>query len=96
MFTKQLVLLFAALCCLFAFTPSALLSQVSATGRVSGTITDSTGAAVPNAAVSLIDTATGGSRQTTTSDTGFYVFTIVNPGTYNVGVAKQASKRPWS
>jgi len=93
MFTKQLVLLFAALCCLFAFTPSALLSQVSATGRVSGTITDSTGAAVPNAAVSLIDTATGSSRQTATSDTGFYVFTIVNPGTYNVGVTKQGFKK---
>lgn len=93
MFNKRVVVLIFSLVCLFALTPSALFSQVSATGRVSGTITDSTGAAVPNAAVSLIDTATGSSRQTTTSDVGFYVFTIVNPGTYNVEVTKQGFKK---
>lgn len=93
MFNKRVVVLIYSLVCLFVLTPSALFSQVSATGRVSGTITDSTGAAVPNAAVSLIDTATGSSRQTTTSDVGFYVFTIVNPGTYNVEVTKQGFKK---
>ena len=93
MFSKRVVLLLCSLVCLFALTPSALFAQVSATGRVSGTITDSSGAVVPAAAVNLIDTATGSSRPTTTNDSGFYIFTIVNPGTYNVEITKQGFKK---
>jgi hypothetical protein len=93
MFSKRVVLWFCTLVCLLALTPSALFSQVSATGRVSGTITDSSGGAVAGANVSLIDTATSSSRQTTTSDAGFYVFAIVNPGTYNVEITKQGFKK---
>ena len=93
MFSKRVVLLICSLACLFALTPSALFSQVSTTGRVSGTITDSSGAIVPSANVSLIDTATGSSRPTTTNESGFFVFTIVNPGTYNVEVTKQGFKK---
>jgi len=93
MFTKRVVLLICSLVCLFGLSPSVLFSQVSTTGRVSGTITDTSGAAVPGAVVSLIDTATGSSRPTTTNESGFYIFTIVNPGTYNVEVTKTGFKR---
>jgi len=93
MFTKRVVLLICSLVCLFGLSPSVLFSQVSTTGRVSGTITDTSGAAVPGAVVSLIDTATGSSRPTTTNESGFYIFTIVNPGTYNVEITKTGFKR---
>jgi hypothetical protein len=68
------------------------MGQASATGTVSGTVTDTSGAAVPSAAVSLIDAATASARNVTTSDTGAYVIPYVNPGTYNVKVSKQGFK----
>lgn len=68
------------------------MGQASATGTVSGTVTDTSGAAVPSAAVSLIDAATGSARTATTNGTGAYVITYVNPGTYNVKVSKQGFK----
>jgi hypothetical protein len=58
-------------------------------GTISGTITDSTGAVIAGATVSLIDPATGGARPNVTNDKGFYVFPDVNPGTYNVSITKQ-------
>src|SRR5215472_1078799 len=93
MFTKRVVLLICSLVCLFGLSPSVLFLQVSTTGRVSGTITVTSGAAVPGSVVSLIDTANGSSRPTTTNESGFYIFTIVNPGTYNVEITKTGFKR---
>jgi hypothetical protein len=68
------------------------MGQSSSTGTVSGTITDSTGAAVPGATVYLVDAATNAIRPTTTNDKGFYIFPSVNPGTYSVKVSKQGFK----
>jgi hypothetical protein len=68
------------------------MGQSSSTGTVSGTVTDSSGAAVPKAEVSLIDVATAGARTTTTNDTGAYIFPYVNPGTYNIKVSKVGFK----
>ncbi len=62
------------------------------TGTVTGTVTDSSGAAVPGATVTLIDAATGSARTTTTNDTGAFAFPYVNPGTYSVKVSKQGFK----
>jgi hypothetical protein len=68
------------------------MGQSSSTGTVSGTVTDSSGAAVPDAAVSLMAAATGSARPTTTNDKGYYIFAYVNPGTYSVKVSKQGFK----
>ena len=68
------------------------MAQSSSTGTVSGTVTDTSGAAVPRADVSLTDAATGSARTTTTNDTGGFVFPYVNPGTYNVKISKQGFK----
>ena len=96
MFTKRVIL---ALCCLGCLlfsmlllnSPSAL-GQASDAGTVSGTVTDSSGAAVPGATVYLVDAATGSTRPTTTNDTGGYVLPYVKPGTYNVKISKQGFK----
>ncbi|HEV2222156.1 MAG TPA: hypothetical protein VGR84_04055, partial [Candidatus Acidoferrales bacterium] len=45
--------LLAALFCLFTIAPKATLAQSSSTGTVSGTVTDNTGAVVPDATVTL-------------------------------------------
>src|SRR5438874_3130164 len=92
MLSKRVV---AAVFCLFALlwigSPAAM-GQSSSAGTVTGTVTDSSGAAVPDAAVSLIDATTGGIRSTTTNDKGFYIVPYVNPGTYSVKVSKLGFK----
>lgn len=88
MFTKRVVL---GLCCLFALvcicTPSAL-GQAANSGTVSGTVTDQSGAAVVEAVVRLVDTATNTERTAITNETGRYIFASVVPGLYNVTISK--------
>ncbi len=57
-------------------------SQVSAT--LSGTVTDPTGAAVPNAAVTLRNQATSDVRSATSNGSGVFNFPALNPGTYTL------------
>jgi hypothetical protein len=54
-------------------------------GTVRGDVKDPNGAVVPNATVTLID-ARGGERKATTTSSGSYTFTSVDPGQYTVRV----------
>lgn len=58
-------------------------------GSVVGNVTDSSGAAVPGATVTLTNNATGVRRTTETSNVGTYSFDAVNPGNYRVDIARQ-------
>lgn len=71
---------------------SSVLSQTTF-GRISGTVTDSTGAAVPNATVTVTDPATNLNRNGTTDESGFYTVTNLPVGKYNVSVEMQNFKR---
>ncbi|MGB7227071.1 MAG: carboxypeptidase-like regulatory domain-containing protein [Candidatus Acidiferrales bacterium] len=57
-----------------------------ATTSLRGTVTDSSGAAVPNAKVTLINTDTNVPRQTATTAGGAYNFAAVLPGMYKLTV----------
>ncbi len=57
-----------------------------ATAELSGTVFDPTGAAVPNAQVTAIATATNLSRQATTTANGHYTLTLLPPGDYRIEV----------
>jgi hypothetical protein len=61
-----------------------VLSQTSGVGNINGTVTDSSGAAVPNAPVIVLDTDTGVSRSLTTNGDGAYSATFLQPGNYEV------------
>ncbi len=87
MSSKRVVVVFCTLLVLVCLSSSMAFGQ--STGTVSGTVTDSTGAVVAGATVTLNDTATGTGRPTTTNDKGFYVFTFVNPGACSISVTKQ-------
>ena len=63
-----------------------LTAQVATTGKITGTITDSSGAAVPNAAVSVKSTALLAPRSTHTEADGSYLFDLLPPGTYELTV----------
>jgi hypothetical protein len=83
-----LLLQFACLALLIGFTLTPGWAQSTATGTVSGQITDQTGAAIAGATVTLLDTATGTSRGTSTNEVGRYIFVNVTPGTYDVRISK--------
>ena len=63
---------------------SRLYAQGGATGTVLGTVTDSTGAIVPNANVTVTNTATGTKVRVATSSSGDYQASSLNPGSYSV------------
>lgn len=53
-------------------------------GTIVGTVTDTTGAAVPGANVVLKNTGTGASQNSVSNATGGYTFVNLTPGTYSV------------
>src|SRR6185369_6994389 len=59
-------------------------------GSMVGNVTDPSGAAVPGATVSATNPATGFVRETTTDERGAYLFTDLQPGTYEVRVSSPA------
>src|SRR5579884_2811957 len=66
-------------------TPSAW-AQTSASGAVSGQVTDPQGAAIAGAEVKILDASTSTTQTTTSNDVGRYNFATVAPGTYDLTV----------
>src|SRR5258705_169040 len=62
-------------------------------GRISGTVTDSSGAVVPSATVTVTNAATNAVRTTTTDEGGFYTVTNLPVGTYTVTVERSGFKK---
>src|SRR5580704_16636335 len=58
----------------------------TAQGRISGQVTDSTGAVVPNASVNIENIATHVSRTLQTNSTGDYSAPSIDPGVYAITV----------
>ncbi len=56
------------------------------TGQISGTVTDPSGAVVPNANVTVTNLGTGAVRRVTSSNNGYYAVTNLQPGNYEVKV----------
>jgi len=63
------------------------------TSRVTGIVTDSSGAAVAGATVTLTNVGTNSSVKTQTSESGSYTFDLIQPGTYQVSVEKSGFKK---
>lgn len=60
---------------------------------LNGTVTDPTGAAVPNAKVTATNTATGFTRSTESNDIGLYSFSRLPVGTYDLSVDAAGFKK---
>jgi hypothetical protein len=78
----KLLLVFAL--CFVAFPVGMHAQQYS--GTVTGTVTDSSGAAVPGASVTVTNTSTNATYQGSTSAQGFYSVAQLPVGTYNVHI----------
>ena len=78
--------LVALLTLLLAFCVPSIWAQSAGTSGLSGTITDPSGAAIPNVTVTITSNDTGQSRNATTGSDGVYKFTLLPPGSYKVRV----------
>lgn len=76
---------------LFLFAPLPLRAQL-ATATINGTVTDPSGAVVPQATVVLLNVATGEKQSRTTNNVGDYAITGILPGQYTVEVSKPGFK----
>ena len=83
--TLTKIYLAIALGLLFGSVP-AFSQASSSTAELRGQVTDSNGAVVPNATVTLTDTAKGTVRTATTDGSGQYVFLVVPPSDYELKV----------
>src|SRR3954447_21501307 len=61
-------------------------------GEITGRVTDASGAAAPDVAVTATNVSTNASRRTVTTETGDYSFPSLPPGTYTVRVEKSGFK----
>ncbi len=86
-------LLQVALAVFFALVVAAVRMPAQTFGQITGQITDSSGAAVPDAAITLRNVATDAIRQTVSTASGDYSFPSLPPGTYNVQAEKQGFKK---
>ena len=75
----------------FAFAPALLLAQDTA--QITGTVTDSTGAAVSNAQVVLTSQGQGTGRTATSNSSGGYLFSALPVGQYDMTVTAQGFKK---
>src|SRR5260370_20505307 len=78
---------------LFAGLVTAMSAQVSPVGTIDGTLRDSAGATLPGIKVTLKNLDTGVVRDTSTNDSGYYFFPLVNPGGYEASVEKTGFRK---
>src|SRR5215470_16685854 len=76
------------LCVFLLYSP--LSAQTTVAGaRLNGTVTDPTGAAVPNAKVTVHNIETGLTRETQTTEAGLYDFPNLPVGSYELIMEKE-------
>lgn len=78
---------------LLSLLPFSAFSQTATTSRVTGIVTDPSGAAVARASVKLVNKETRAERTITTNDEGRYVFPSLEPGDYEITVQAQGFRR---
>jgi|HubBroStandDraft_1064217.scaffolds.fasta_scaffold01962_12 hypothetical protein len=79
--------LFLLLAVIALLVPGVVLAQSTTTGVVSGTVTDQSGAVLPDVPVVLKSVDHGDTQKSKTNAQGFYQFQLLEPGTYAITIA---------
>ena len=74
-------------------TPSTHVLAQAVNGTLLGTVSDASGATVPNAKVTAVQAETGAIRETATNESGNYTMPDLPPGTYVVTIAATGFKK---
>ncbi len=84
---KRISVLVLLLCVAALIVGQTSAHAQAVTATLVGTVTDQTGAVVPNASVSILNQATGSVTKSTTNGSGNYILSLLPPGTYTVTTA---------
>lgn len=79
--------------CLLLTATATMFGQAGATGSILGTVTDSSGAVVPQVRITVTNLATGTQFHTLTSSSGDYLAPSLNPGSYSVTAQAQGFQK---
>ncbi|MGH9943511.1 MAG: TonB-dependent receptor domain-containing protein [Pyrinomonadaceae bacterium] len=91
---RRLALCAAACCLLLAATATRTAAQSQAlNGQIEGAVTDSNGAAIPNASVTATNIETGAERKVTSDEDGIYRVPLLPLGAYRVTAEAPNFKR---
>ena len=85
-------IVWTATICVFALAAGCLAQSEVGGASLNGSVVDPTGAAVPNAKVTITNPATGLTRTLQTSDVGLYRFSSLPVGTYDLSADAQGFK----
>jgi len=82
---------------LMCIWPLTLAAQNSITGALVGTVTDSSGSAIPGVSIKVRNVGTGATREVTSNGQGNYDVDLLEPGDYEIiashsGFSNLASK----
>ncbi|MGA8430533.1 MAG: carboxypeptidase-like regulatory domain-containing protein [Candidatus Sulfotelmatobacter sp.] len=72
--------------------PGLLVAQSTTNGAISGTVTDASGAILPDITVNLKSTEKGFTNSTKTNAQGFYQFPLLEPGGYAITISAPSFK----
>jgi len=89
--TATLVVLALAMICFCSISAGSAFAQ-AVSGDLTGTVTDASGAAIPNATVTAVNTDTNFTTTTTTGSAGQYIFKNLATGTYNLTATAKGYK----
>ncbi len=92
-FRAKRVFCFALLFCMIFFLPKSALSQNTNTGEIRGSVTDTSGAVVPDVTVTLTNTDTGVTADFKTNGSGIFDTVSTPPGNYNITFSKEGFKK---
>lgn len=74
----------ALICIALSLCPVFVRAQIANTTSLVGTVSDASGAVVPNSTVTAMETHTGVTSTALTNSQGYYSIKLLSPGTYNI------------
>lgn len=92
MSSRLRILMGISLVCLYALAASVCRAQITSTGTITGTVTDTTGAVVPGASITITNESTDVQRTSKSNADGTFVVPGLPVGIYTVSTAKQGFK----
>ncbi len=90
--SRNLLYSFFAVTLLLALWVPTVLAQSASTAALTGTVTDPTGAVVPNVTITVTSLATNQVRTVTSAGDGTYRLSLLEPGVYRVRFASSGFK----